>query len=120
MDNRWKKILNTEHHTPEEKELIAYLKRQVSEEEAHAIEEKLLNDEFDIDALEGLEQLESPEDLSQDLKALKSRIITSAGVNKFPRRSAQYIQDLKWGIIAIFVILLIIIIAILVIQLYLS
>jgi hypothetical protein len=58
-------------HITRSEEFQRYLDNQMSAGERHAFEKKLLEDDFEQEALEGMEQY-SPEEIGSDLSQLQS------------------------------------------------
>ncbi|WP_158624904.1 hypothetical protein [Gynurincola endophyticus] len=116
MGKRKKHIMKNSDH-PSNEEWVKYLKHELSEEEAHALEASILDDEFEWDAMEGLEQLSTPDSIDNTLKDIKQKILKRSDVNKYPRRKYNYLADVRWGLYSIFLILMIVILTIIIIQL---
>ena len=61
------------HHITSAEEYQRYLDGNMSPRERHAFEKKLLDDEFEAEAMDGLSTIQ-PDELRQDLDALKARM----------------------------------------------
>ena len=69
-----KDILSNLNHDTDQATLLKYLNGQLSKDEMHEVEKNLLNDEFENDAVEGLQEIDQAkmqlmvEALNRDLK----------------------------------------------------
>ncbi|MFN3298956.1 MAG: hypothetical protein ACK41Z_02060 [Sediminibacterium sp.] len=102
--NNWKDIFKKETDLSNE-ELLKYLGKDISEDEMNAIEQKMATSDFENDAMEGLSQFKSKENiiaitntLNQQLKKQISR--------SHKRNRKRKIQDQQWLIVVILVVLL--------------
>ncbi|HQS23549.1 MAG: hypothetical protein B7Y11_00015 [Sphingobacteriia bacterium 24-36-13] len=100
----WKDIFKKETEITNE-ELLKYLDKDISEDEMNAIEQKMAISDFENDAIEGLAQLKSKENiiaitntLNQQLKKQISR--------SHKRNKKRKIQDQQWLIVAVLAVLL--------------
>lgn len=116
MDNNNKHI-NTQSKHSSKDEWIKYLNRELSEADAHALEKMLLDDEFELEAMEGLEQLKQPDQIDDTLHSIKQSILKKAQKNKNSRRKIQLFGDIKWGILTLIILILIIVCAMVIINL---
>ena len=57
MNPNLKNILKHLKPAPQEEELLRYLKKELSADEQHEVEEYLIDDDFYEDAVEGLEMV---------------------------------------------------------------
>ena len=61
MSDELKDILSNLNPGTEQDKLLQYINRKLTDEEKHALEKNMANDEFMNDAVEGLEQVNNPE-----------------------------------------------------------
>ncbi|RYZ54522.1 MAG: hypothetical protein EOP49_05000 [Sphingobacteriales bacterium] len=96
-----------------EERLQAYLEGRLNPAEQHEVERWLAEEGMEADALEGLQAI-SPEDAKHTVGRLNLQLKKQLGTGKRRRRSGT--GDNKWGVIAIFVVLLLILLAYVVIR----
>lgn len=97
-------ILNSEEELSDE-QLMNYLKGYLSGEDAHDIEEKMIDDSFINDAIEGLQQFSSDRKLDDYVRQLNHHLhqqITAQKQRNYKRR----LKDLPWIIQALIIVLL--------------
>lgn len=80
MTDKLKNILSGLNKKIDQDTLLKYLNKQLSKEEQHEVEEQLLEDTFNNDAVEGLQSIDNParltliaEALNRDLKERTQR-----------------------------------------------
>jgi hypothetical protein len=102
--SNWKDIFKKETDISNE-ELLKYLDNDISEDERNAIEQKMAELDFENDALEGLGQFKTKENIIAITNTLnqqlKKRISRSTKRNK-----KRKIQDQQWLIVVILAVLL--------------
>jgi predicted permease len=114
--NEWKNILPTDSSITEE-QLMQYLAGNASDELRFEIEKQMADSAFLDDAIEGLQQYDSPAALT----ALKSQLnsqLKKAMAPKLKRRKRKVFEDQYWLIYAILGILLLCVIGYLIIHFY--
>lgn len=84
-------------------ELLHYLSREATEEQKYAIEKKLANNQFESDAVEGLQQL-SKEKWNSNVSSINKKLNNQISNKK----KKKYFKELYWLIMAIIIILLLI------------
>ena len=94
-----KDILNHDEELGSE-ELVRYLEGKLSDEERHAVEIKIAGSEFIGDAVEGLEQFNSPEQAAVLAEQL-NRQLQQAARKKNRRKLRRKLADMNWLTIAI-------------------
>lgn len=112
----WKDIFNKEVELSDE-ELLKYLNSDISEDEMHAIEEKMAASDFHNDALEGLYQFKDKKNiltLTNTLNQQLKKQINRGG----KRKKKRNIQDQQWMIVVVLAILLLSVIGYLFIHYY--
>jgi len=115
MKENLKDILSHLHSEVDQEALLKYLEGKLSAEEQHELEKNTLDDSFEADALEGLQDISNKaklasivEQLNQDLKKKTEK------KKKLPHRREVKVEP--WLLITIIVILLIAIISFFVIY----
>jgi len=103
MANR-NNIFNEEEELNEQ-ELMKYLSGKASEESRFAIEQQMADSAFINDAVEGLQQLGSPEKI-QELKDQLNKQLHKETSKRTHRKKKHGIADQQWLIVAILAILL--------------
>ncbi len=115
MSDNLKDILSNLHSEVDQETLLRYLQGKLSSAEQHEVEKNILDDEFEADAVEGLQNIQNTQQIStlvdQLNHDLKKR--TSRKKKGFFKREAKVES---WLLLAIIIILLLIIIAFLVIY----
>lgn len=100
----WKDIFKKETDLSNE-ELLKYLGKDISDNEMNAIEQKMATSDFENDAIEGLAQFKSKENIIAITNSLNQQL--KKQVSKARKRNKKRkIQDQQWLIVAILVVLL--------------
>jgi hypothetical protein len=87
-------------------QLINYLQGNVSNEERHAIEAQMLEDDFTNDAVEGLETLANKAQLPDYIEQLNRQLQKNITTKK-QRKAKRKLKDNPWIVIAIGIVLVI-------------
>lgn len=95
--------------------LIKYLQGQLTEEQKHEVEKKMLDSNFHDDALEGLQEIRNKEKLALLVDQMNRDLKRKLEKKKF-RREKFRIKDQPWIYIAIIIILLLIVLSYVVIH----
>lgn len=95
--------------------LLLYLQGKLSEEKRHEIEKKIMESEFESDALDGLEQFKNKADVSILVDQLNADLRKKTDKKKI-RRERMKLKDQPWLFITVIVIILLVIISYMVIQ----
>src|SRR5205809_3221626 len=103
MTDNLKDILSHLSTDIDQETLLLYLQDKLSEEKKHEVEEKLLDNEFASDAMEGLQEFKDKQKiafmvdlLNRDLKRITEK--------KRLRREKMKLQDQPWLYISIIII----------------
>ena len=107
-------ILNNEEELSDE-QLMSYLKGILSAEDAHDIEERMINDSFVNDAVEGLQQFSSNKKLGDYVRQLNHHLHEQVAAQK-ARTEKRKIKDIPWIIQALIIVLFLCMIAYVVIM----
>ncbi|OYZ02600.1 MAG: hypothetical protein B7Y37_02090 [Sphingobacteriia bacterium 28-36-52] len=100
----WKDIFKKETDLSNE-ELLKYLDNDISEEEMNAIEQKLASSDFENDALEGLAQFKTKENITTITNSLNQQLKKQIS-RSTKRKKKRKIQDQQWLIVVILAVLL--------------
>lgn len=115
MKDNLKDILSNLNPEVDQEKLLQYLQGKLSAQDQHQLEEQMMGDDFDSDALEGLQEFQNKKDLS----ALVDQL--NADLKKRTEKKKRFKQKLKLNldsnvVIAIVIILLLIILSYLVLH----
>lgn len=115
MNDNLKDILSHLHSEVDQETLLKYLQGKLSAEEQHEVEKNVIDDEFEADALEGLQDFSNKakiaslvEQLNQDLKKKTEK--------KNKRVHKRVVSVEPWLLITIVIILLIAVISFFIIK----
>jgi len=109
-----KDILNGEEELSDE-QLLNYLKGVLSAEDAHDVEEKMIEDSFINDAVEGLQQFSSNKKLDDYVRQLNHHLHQQIAEQK-KRGYKRRLKDMPWIVQALVIILLLCVLAYVVIM----
>ncbi|TAL40575.1 MAG: hypothetical protein EPN92_14420 [Chitinophagaceae bacterium] len=115
MSDNLKDILSHLSTEVDQETLLKYLQGQLSEEQKHEVEKKMLNSDFTDDALEGLHQFKDKEKLFLLVDHL-NRDMKKKLEKKKRKREKFRIKDQPWLYISIIIILLLIVLSYIVIH----
>src|SRR5690349_19115628 len=107
-------ILNSEEELSDE-QLMNYLKGILLREDAHDIEEKMIDDSFINDAIEGLQQFSSNKKLDDYVRQLNHHLHQQIYAQK-QRNYKRRLKDIPWIIQALVIMLLLCMLAYVVIM----
>lgn len=105
MMENYKDILSHLSTSIDQETLLLYLKGQLSEEKKHEVEKLMLQDEFEGEALEGLEEISDKEQIQYMLEML-NRDLKKKTQKKKQRREKMKIKDQPWLYISILILIL--------------
>src|SRR5262245_40097483 len=115
MPGNLKDILSHLSTEIDQETLLKYLEGQLSDEQRHEIEKKMLGSAFNDDAMEGLNQIKNKERISGLVEQL-NRELHKKLEKKKKRREKLRFKDQPWLYIAIIIILLLIVLSYVVIH----
>lgn len=107
-------ILNSEEELSDE-QLMKYLKGYLSKEDAHEIEEEMVDDSFLNDAIEGLQQFSSNKKLDDYVRQLNHHLHEQTAAQK-ERKDKRRLKDIPWIVQALVIVLLLCMLAYVVIM----
>lgn len=110
MRENLKDILSNLKTDIDQETLLLYLQDKLSDEKKHEIEKKLLDSDFDGDALDGLQQFGDKKQISQVVKML-NRDLKKKVEKKKQRRQKLTLKDQPWLYISVIILILLIVIS---------
>ncbi|MBL7748692.1 MAG: hypothetical protein JNM19_14745 [Chitinophagaceae bacterium] len=115
MSDNYKDILSHLSTEMDQETLLLYLQGKLSPEKKHEVEKQLLKDEFDEEAVEGLEEFKDKEQLQYMVEML-NRDLKKKTEKKKKRREKMNIKDQPWIYVSILILILLIAISYMVIR----
>jgi hypothetical protein len=115
MSESYKDILSHLSTEIDQETLLLYLQGKLSEEKKHEVEKILLQNEFEDEALEGLQEFKDKEQL-QYMTEMLNRDLKKKTEKKKKRREKMQLKDKPWLYISILILLLLIVLSYLVIR----
>ncbi len=115
MSENFKDILSNLSTDVDQETLLLYLQGKLSEEKKHEVEKQLMQNEFDEDAIDGLQEFKDKEQLQYMVEML-NRDLKKKTAKKKSRREKLNIKDQPWLIISILILILLIALAYIVIH----
>ncbi len=115
----WNDILNNSEEPLKDDELINYVEDNLSEEEKHDFEKKLVDSSFMNDAVEGLHHFNTKQQLNQYVLQINKNLQSQLDAKK-QRRKKRRLKDNPWTVISILILLAICIIGYFVIHFHLK
>lgn len=115
MDGNYKDILSHLSTEVDQETLLLYLQGKLSEEKKHEIEKLMMQDDFENDAFEGLDEIKDKQQLQYMVEAL-NRDLKKKTEKKKQRRERMKIKDQPWLYVSILILILLIILSYFVIR----
>ncbi len=115
MSDNLKDILSNLSPEVDQETLMLYLQGKLSAEKKHEVEKLMLQDDFEDDALEGLQDIKDKEQLQYMVEML-NRDLKKKTEKKKKRREDMKIKDQPWLYISILILLLLIVLCYIVIT----
>ncbi|HEY6063167.1 MAG TPA: hypothetical protein VIV35_06135 [Chitinophagaceae bacterium] len=119
MPENYKDILSNLSTDVDQETLLLYLQGKLSEEKKHEVEKKLIQNEFDDDALEGLQEIKDKQQILYMVEKL-NRDLKKKTAKKKKMREKMNIKYEPWLYISILILILLIVISYIVIHRMLS
>jgi hypothetical protein len=113
-----KDILSNLSTDIDQETLLLYLQGKLSAEKQHQVEKQILQNEFDSDALEGLEKVKDEKRLAFIVDQLNRELKKKTDKRK-QQKEKNTVHAQPWLLITVIIILLLIIISFVIIHLYL-
>jgi len=115
MADNLKDILSHLSTEIDQETLLLYLQDKLPAEKKHEVEKKLVENEFDNDAVEGLQQIPDKHRIAYTVEML-NRDLKKKTERKKQRRLKLQIKDQSWLYIVIFIFIILIILSYMVIH----
>jgi hypothetical protein len=115
MSENYKDILSHLSTDVDQETLLLYLQGKLSDDKKHEIEKTLIQNEFDDDALEGLQEIRDKQQIQYMVEML-NRDLKKKTARKKKMREKMKIKDQPWLYISILILFLLIAISYLVIR----
>lgn len=115
MPDNLKDILSHLSNEVDQETLLKYLNGQLSEQQKHDVEKKMLANDFTEDAMEGLQEIRNKKDISSLVEQLNKDLHKKLEKKKQRREKLRF-KDQPWLYIAALIILLLIILSYIVIH----
>jgi len=119
MSENLKDILSNLSTDIDQETLLLYLQGKLPDEKKHEVEKQLLQNEFDEDAVDGLQEIKDKEQLRYMVEML-NRDLKKKTAKKKQRREKMKIKDQPWIYISILILILLIVLSYIVIRRMLS
>ena len=115
MSENYKDILSNLSTEVDQETLLLYLQGKLSEEKKHEVEKQLMKDDFDTDAMEGLQEIKDKQQVQYMVEML-NRDLKKKTERKRKRREKMKINNQPWLYISILILLLLLVICYVVIR----
>ncbi len=115
MADNLKDILSHFSSEVDQETLLLYLQGKLTEAQKHEVEKKLMQDEFNEDAMEGLQEFKDKEQLQYMVEML-NRDLKKKTAKKKQRREKMRYKDQPWLYISLLIIILLIVLSYIVIT----
>jgi hypothetical protein len=110
-----KDILSNLNTGVDQQTLLQYLQGQLSEEKKHEVEKQLLENDFELEAMEGLQQMKDQQKIQSMVYQL-NRDLKARTKKRRLRRQKMELKQEPWLWITIFIMLALIIISYIIIR----
>lgn len=110
MKENLKDILSSLNTEIDQETLLLYLQDKLSDEKKHEVEKMLADNDFDSDAMEGLQEVKDKKQISYMVEAL-NRDLKKRVEKKKQRREKLNLKDQTWLYVAVVMIIILIIIS---------
>ena len=115
MSNDLLNILSNSNKDVDNQKLMDYISGKLSGSEKHQVEQWMIDNNFESEAMEGLQIMKDKKDLEKYVNQLNKELNQYLKQKK-QRRDRKKIKEIPWSYFAIVLVLLLIIIAYFVIQ----
>jgi hypothetical protein len=110
MRENLKDILSNLKTDIDQETLLLYLQDKLSDDKKHEIEKKLMDSEFDGDAMEGLQQFSNKRDINHVVEML-NRDLRKKTEKKRQRRQKLVLKNQPWLYFAVLILILLIVLS---------
>ena len=115
MSENYKDILSHLSTSVDQETLLLYLQGKLSPEKKHEVEKHLLNDSFEYDAMEGLQEIRDKEQVQYMVEMLNRDLKKKTEKKKKRREKLRY-RDQPWLYFSVLIIIIILVICYMVIH----
>jgi hypothetical protein len=115
MSENYKDILSNLSKDIDQETLLLYLQGKLSEEKKHEVEKLLMQDEFDNDAAEGLDEIKDKQQI-QYMVDMLNRDLKKKTEMKKKMREKMKLKDQPWLYISMLILLLLIVMSYIIIK----
>ena len=115
MTENYKEILSNLSTEIDQETLLLYLQGKLSEEKKHEVEKQLLQNDFDNEAMEGLQEIKDKQQIQYMVETL-NRDLKKKTEKKKLRREKMKIKDQPWLYISILILILLIVLSYIIIH----
>jgi hypothetical protein len=115
MPENYKDILSNLSTDVDQETLLLYLQGKLSEEKKHEVEKMLIQNEFDDDAVEGLQEIKDKQQIQFMVEKL-NRDLKKKTEKKKKLREKMKIKDQPWLYISLLILILLIVLSYIVIH----
>ena len=115
MPQNYKDILSHLSTEIDQETLLLYLQGKLTEAQKHEVEKKLMQDEFNDEAVEGLQDFKDKEQLQYMVEMLNRDLKKKTAKKKW-RREKMRIKDQPWLYISLLILILLIVLSYIVIR----
>jgi hypothetical protein len=115
MPTNYKDILSHLSTEIDQETLLLYLQGKLSEDRKHEVEKHILQDDFEDDAVEGLQEFKDKEQLQYMVEMLNRELKKKTAKKKKLREKMKY-KDQPWLYISLLILILLIVISYIVIH----
>lgn len=115
MPDNLKDILSHLSTSVDQETLLLYLQGKLSEKEKHEVEKTLAQDDFNDDALEGLQQIKDKQQIQYMVEML-NHDLKKKTEKKRKRREKMKLKDQPWLYISILILILLIVLSYMIIH----
>ncbi|MGZ3838277.1 MAG: hypothetical protein ACXVMS_05185 [Flavisolibacter sp.] len=119
MSENLKDILSHLNPDIDQETLLLYLQGKLSAEQQHAVEQQMMDDDFELDAVEGLENFHDKKKLKEWVDQLNQGLRKKTARKKLNRQKLDLKID-TWVIITVITVLLLVIVSYFIIHHYLQ
>ena len=108
MSENYKDILSNLSTEVDQETLLLYLQGKLSEEKKHEVEKQLLKDDFNDEAVDGLQEFKDKEQLQYMVEML-NRDLKKRTQKKKQRREKMKIKDQPWLYVSILILIILVV-----------
>jgi hypothetical protein len=115
MRENLKDILSNLTTDIDQETLLLYLQGKLSDDKKHEVEKKLVENDFDSDAIEGLQEFRDKQQIAYTVEML-NRDLKKRVEKKKQRRKNLELKDQSWLYITVFIIIILVVISYIIIR----